>query len=57
MLSSEVIESDVLIFHAEGVEQVEDRLRHHRRTAEVVLDVFGGVMLLEVGVIALCYLR
>jgi len=57
-LSTKVIKSDVLIFHAERVEQVEDGLGHHRTTAQVmmvVLDVLGGVMLLEVGV--LCYLR
>ena len=49
-LSSEVIEADICIVHAQRVEQVEDGLRHHRRTAEVVLDVLGSVMLLEVGV-------
>ena len=49
-LTSEVIETDVCIIDAQRVEQVEDGLRHHRRTAEVVLDVLGSVMLLEVGV-------
>ena len=32
------------------MQEVEDGLRHHRRTTEVVLDILGGVMLLEVGV-------
>ena len=49
-LSTKIVEADVLIFYTQRVEQVEDGLGHHRRTAEVVLDVLGGVMLLEVGV-------
>ena len=57
MLTSEMIEADVLIFYTQRVEQVKDGLGHHRRSTEVVLDVLGGVMLLEVGVVALCYLR
>ena len=32
------------------MQEVEDGLGHHRRTAEVVLDILGGIMLLEVGV-------
>ncbi len=50
LLTSEVIEADVCVIDAQRVEQVEDGLRQHRRTAEVVLDVLGSVMLLEVGV-------
>ena len=49
-LSAEVIKADVCVIDAQRVEQVEDGLRHHRRTAEVVLDILGGVMLLEIGV-------
>ena len=56
--SSEVIETDVCVIDAQRVEQVEDGLGHHRTTAQVmmvVLNVLGGVMLLEVGVThALC---
>ena len=36
-LSSEVIETDVGIVDAQRVEQVEDGLRHHRRTAALAL--------------------
>ena len=46
-LSSEVIEADVCVVYAKRVEQVEDGLGHHRRTTEVVLDILGGIMLLE----------
>ena len=49
-LTSEVIKSDILIVHTEGVEEIQYRLGHHRWSAEVVLDILGGVMLLEVGV-------
>ena len=49
-LTSEVIKADIGIVHTEGVEEIQYRLGHHRRTAEVVLDVLGSVMLLEVGV-------
>ena len=49
-LSTKIIEADILVLNTQGVEQVKHRLGHHRRTAEVVLDVLGGVMLLEVGV-------
>jgi len=38
---SEVIESNVFVADTKRVEQVEDGFCHHRRTAEVVLDVFG----------------
>ena len=47
---SEIIESYILIADTKRVEQVKDGLRHHRRTAEVVLDILGSVMLLEVGI-------
>ena len=36
-LTSEIIEADVCIVDAQRVEQVEDGLRHHRRTAEVAI--------------------
>ena len=36
-LTSEIIETDVGIVHSEGVEQVEDGLRHHRWTAALAL--------------------
>ena len=48
--TSKIIEADVSVIHTKRVEQVEDGLGHHRRTAEVVLDILGSVMLLEVGV-------
>ena len=48
--ASEVIKADVCVINAQRVEQVEDGLGHHRRTAEVVLDILGSVMLLEVRV-------
>ena len=50
---SEVIKSDILIAYTQRVEQVEDALSHHRRTAEVVLDIFRSFMLLEVGIASL----
>ena len=36
-LTSEIIEADVCIIDAQRVEQVEDGLRHHRRTAALAL--------------------
>ena len=36
-LTSEVIETDVCVIDAQRVEQVEDGLRHHRRTAALAL--------------------
>ena len=57
-LSTKIIKPDILVFYTQRVEQVEDGLGHHRTTAQVmmvVLNVLGGVMLLEVGVAhALC---
>ena len=50
ILPSEVIEADICVINAQRVEQVEDGLSHHRRTAEVVLDVFWSVVLLQIGV-------
>ena len=50
VLTAEVVEADVCIIDAQRMEQVEDGLGHHRRTAEVVLDILGSIMLLEVGV-------
>ena len=47
-LSSEVIKADIGIVDSEGVQQIQYRLCHHRRTAEVVLDILGSVMLLEI---------
>ena len=38
------------IFYAQRVEQVKHCLCHHRRAAEVVLDVLWSVVLLEIGV-------
>ena len=48
--SAEVIKTNIGIVHSEGVQEIQYRFCHHRRTAEVVLDVLGSVMLLEVGV-------
>ena len=45
-LATEVVEADILVFYTERVEQVEYRLGHHWRTAEVVLAIFGSLMLL-----------
>ncbi len=36
-LTSEIIEADVCVIDAQRVEQVEDGLRHHRRTAALAL--------------------
>ena len=49
-LSTKIIKTNIGIVHSEGVQEIQYRFRHHRRTAEVVLDVLGSVMLLEVGV-------
>ena len=38
-LTSEVIETDVCVIDAQRVEQVEDGLRHHRRTAALALSL------------------
>ena len=49
-LAAEVVEADHAGVDAEAVEEVEDRLGHHGRTAEVVLDVLRCLVLLQVGV-------
>ena len=49
-LSTKIIKHDHVVLNAQRVEQVKHSLRHHRRTAEVVLDVLWSVVLLEVGV-------
>ena len=49
-LTAKVIKADHVVFDAERVQEVEDGLCHHWRTAEVVLTVFGCLMSLEVGV-------
>ena len=49
-LSSNIIKHHQIVLNAQGVEQVKHSLGHHRRTAEVVLDVLWSVVLLEVGV-------
>ena len=36
-LSSEVVEADICVIHTKRVEQIEDRLSHHRRTAALAL--------------------
>ena len=48
--SSEVIEANHVVFYTERVEKVEHGLCHHWRTAEVVLDIFWILVLLEIGV-------
>ena len=48
-LTSKVIETDFQILNAQQREWIEDGIRHHRKTAEVVHDVLGSVMLLVVG--------
>ena len=47
-LSAEVIEQDILSWHAEVVQHVYYRLRHHWRTAHEVDDAFWLIVLLEV---------
>ena len=49
-LTTKVVEHNHVVFYTQRVEQVKHSLCHHRRTAEVVLDVLWSVMLLEVGV-------
>ena len=49
-LSSNIIKHHQIVLNAQRVEQVKHCLGHHRRTAEVVLDVLWSVVLLEVGV-------
>ena len=49
-LSTEVIEVDHIILDAEAMKQIDHRLRHHRRTAQVVLDVLWRIVLLEVSI-------
>ena len=48
MLPSEVIEANHIIFNTETMQQVEHRLGHHWRTAEIVLTILGRLMLLEI---------
>ena len=43
-----IIKTNIGIVHSEGVQEIQYRFSHHRRTAEVVLDVLGSVMLLEI---------
>ena len=50
LLSSEVIKTNIGIVHSEGVQEIQYRFCHHRWSTQVVLDVLGSVMLLEVGV-------
>ena len=49
-LSSNIIKHHQIVLNAQRVEQVKHSLGHHRRTAQVVLDVLWSVVLLEVGV-------
>ena len=49
-LSSNIIKHHQIVLYTQGVEQVKHSLGHHRRTAQVVLDVLWSVVLLEVGV-------
>ena len=49
-LSAKIIKHDHVVLNAQRVEQVKHSLGHHRRTAQVVLDVLWSVVLLEVGV-------
>ena len=48
--TTKVIEHNHVVLNAQRVEQVKHSLGHHRRTAQVVLDVLWSVVLLEVGV-------
>ena len=46
--TAEVVEADVFRFHTEIIEHLEYGGIHHRRAAEVVLDVFGSRVILQV---------
>ena len=48
--TANIIKHHQIVLNAQGVEQVKHSLGHHRRTAQVVLDVLWSVVLLEVGV-------
>ena len=50
VLSAEVVEVDHILLNAEAIQEVENGLRHHGRTTEVVLTILGRLVLLEVGV-------
>ena len=41
-LAAEIVEGDVFWFNTQIVQHFEDRLVHHRWSADVVLDVFGS---------------
>ena len=49
-LSAKVIKHNHVVLNTQRVEQVKHCLGHHRRAAEVVLDVLWSVVLLEVGI-------
>ena len=45
---AEIVKGDVALWYPQVVEHLEDRRIHHRRAAEVVLDVFRRRMILEI---------
>ena len=47
-LAAKIVERDVLGFHAQVVQHLEHRRVHHRRSADVILNVLGGGMLTQV---------
>ena len=50
VLASEVVEGNHVTLHTKAVEEIKYGLRHHRRSAEIVLNIFGSFMCLEVSV-------
>lgn len=50
-LSTKIVEQDILRLHSQAVQHLHARLEHERRTTEVVLDVLGRGMILQIVVI------
>ena len=50
-ISTKIVEQDILRLHSQAVQHLHARLEHERRTTEVVLDVLGCGMILQIVVI------
>ncbi len=50
-LSTKIVEQDILRLHSQAVQHLHASLEHERRTTEVVLDVLGCRMILQIVVI------
>ena len=51
VLSAKVIVHDAFRLNAKRIEHLNNSIRHGARTAHVVLDIFGCLVILQIGVI------